>query len=473
MEKDCNDINKDSKNKYEKTNIDSFIEKITNNFTIKNIIKIKGKVLHFLSEENENSDIINFSFYIFGDTEINPFLIDIVIDLELVPNKIPYARIRRDFILPSLYDNRNYYYCLTNEHDYIYDPKKLEILEKILKEMTNSGIENFLFCLKENLEIKTFVYFGEYELHSIYNINDFLENNKLIKFYRVNQILEKGKEIEERYIIVTQLYILIFKPTKKDKSFAELIFMKYLRNISFNYKKSFNKKLNSNTLILYIQDIKTPNGITYEMEFTLINRSRPPITIMEDELDEEEEEIKDNTNINNNNDKNKNNVNNNTSDSNNHNNANNANNSNNSNNLNNLNNVIKKEEDDIWDKYYQFEEEIEKKQKEINFSKYKLIIESYRPLFNHRSNDDKKVNGIQFKNKIMDYEKMFQHCEKIYNYYEKMKDNKKYKQRMEYYIVNINFFCAELMGFFDLEKASFKFYFDKMKYYLNLNETNQ
>ena len=36
--------------------------------------------------------------------------------------------------------------------------------------------------------------------------------------------------------------------------------------MSFNYKKNnFNKKVNSNTLTLLIQDIKTPNGKTYEI----------------------------------------------------------------------------------------------------------------------------------------------------------------------------------------------------------------
>ena len=425
-----------------KTNIELFIDKIINIFSANEYIDIQGKTLHYLSENDENAEIINFSFYISNNTEINPFLLDIILDIEFIPNKTPYARIRSDFTLPSLYDNRNYYYCLTNEHDYIYDPKQLDQLENILRTIINSGIENFLISIKENTQVNTFTYFGEYELHSIYNMNDFLENNKLIKLYRINQIIEKGKEIEERYILFTQLFILVFKPNAKDKSYAELIFMKQLRNISFNYKKNFNKKLNSHTFIFYIQDIKTPNGITYEMEFELINRSKPPAK-MEDELKIEEDEISENKSPSNNNENNK------------------------------TNNTIKKEEIDIWDKYYKFEEEIEKKQKEINFNKYKLILESYRPLFNHRSNTDKKEKGIQFKNKIMDYEKMFQHCEKIYNYYEKMKDNKKYKQRMEYYIVNINFFCAELMGFFDLEKASFKFYFDKMKYYLNLNENNQ
>ena len=47
------------------------------------------------------------------------------------------------------------------------------------------------------------------------------------------------------------------------------------------------------------------------------------------------------------------------------------------------------------------------------------------------------------------------------------------KKRMDFYMVNINFMCAELMGFFDLEKANFQFYFDKMKCYLYKNEKNQ
>ena len=73
----------------------------------------------------------------------------------------------------------------------------------------------------------------------------------------------------------------------------------------------------------------------------------------------------------------------------------------------------------------------------------------------------------------MDYEKMFQYCERMYNYYEEMNDNKKYKKRMDFYMININFMCAELMGFFDIEKANFQLYYDKMKYYLNKNENNQ
>ena len=434
-------------------NIESFIEKIINKFSKNNNFYITGKTLSYINLKESKGNII-FQIKIYKNTEINPFTSDILIDIEFIPNEVPYARIKSDFTLPSLYDNRNYFYCLSNDHEYIYDPNNLAATENLITDIINTGIENFLLCINENLSINNFIYYGEYELNNIYNINEFLENSKLIKLYRVNQILDKGKEIEEKYIIVTQLYILIFRPQEKDKTFAQLKFMKKLKNVSFNYKKkSFNKKANSNTLILLIQDIKTPNGKTYEIEFSFIDRSRPPVEKHpeeESEESEDEESNKDNNKDNNNDLSNKNNT-------------------NNTNNNNKINNEVI----DIWDKYYKFEEEIEKKQKEINFGKYKLVIEKYRPLFSHRSITEKKLKGIAFKNQIMEYEKMFQHCEKLYNHYANMKDNKKYKKRMDYYMVNINFFCAELMGFFDLEKASFKFYFDKMKHYLELNENNQ
>ena len=457
---------KNPEKKPKRVNINIFIEKIINDLSIDKKIKINGKTLHYLPEEKKEK-IINFSFFIYKNTEINPFLLDIILDIELVPNKTPFARVRADFTLPSLYDNRNYFFCLTNEHEFKYNPKNLDLLENLLTDITKTGIENFLFCLNENIQINTFVFYGEYEVHSIYNINDFLENSKLVKLYRVNQIFDKGKEIEEKYIVITQLYFLIFKPQENDRSFAELVFQKKLKNISFNYKKSFNKKLNSVTLILYIQEIKTPNGITYEIEFAFIDRSRPPVNVLPDdeENEDEENETKDD-NTKENKEKKQEKVDN----------KDNTKNKDNNNDNKIINNEIKeekKEEDDPYDKYYLFEEEIEKKQKEINFNKYKLVIENYYPLFNHRSSGEKKLKGIEIQNRIMEYEKMFQHCEKMYNYYEKLKDNVKYKKRMDYYIVNINFFCAELMGFFDLEKTNFQFYLDKMKYYLDLNEKNQ
>ena len=465
---------KESETQPEEINLESFLQKISAKLSINKKIFIYGKVLLFLNEKEYKNNAINFSFKIFKNTDINPFTQDVLIDLEFIPDKTPHGHIRSDFTLPSLYDNRNIYFCLTNESNYKYNPDNLKELEEILENIVNQGIENFLQCINDNITIKTFVYYGEYNIHSIYNINDFLENSKLIKFYRVNQILGMGKKLEEKYLIVTQLHVLILNPQEKDKTFAELIFIKSLRNIIFNYKKNFNQKLKINTLILYIQDIKTPNGKIYEMEFTLIDRSRPPVEKeIELDSDDSEEEInqeknKAETNINNNNDANKN-INDTKV-----NNTNNASSSSDKSNNNTDNNKIQEEQVDVWDKYYQFEEEIEKKQKEIDFNKFKLILESYRPLFNHRAEEDeKKGNSIENKNNLMEYEKMFQYCEKMYNYYEKLNDNKKYKKRMDFYMVNINFMCAELMQFYDLEKANFQFYFDKMKFYLDKNEKKQ
>jgi len=442
--------------KSNKINIDEFLLKVSSKLSITDKISVRGKILNYLSDNDSKIEIINFKFNIYEGTEINPFDTNILIDIELTPNKTPYAYIRTDFSLPSLYDNRNIFYCLSNEHKYIYDPNNLELLETIIEEITNKGIENFLYCIMENMLIKTFIFYGEYELHSIYCMNNFLENSNVNKFYRVNQVSEKGKVVDERYIILTQLYILIFKPQESDRSFAELIFLKKFRNVIFNYKKSFSKLLNKETLILYIQDIKTPNGLTYEMEFGFIDRSRPPVEIMEDEFEEEEDDENEAQGANK---KDK------TEDVKNQKDF-------NSNNYIKIQEIQKDESNNDWEKIHKFQEDLEKKQKEINYANYKLIIESYRPLFNHRSNDEKKLKGIDLKNKIIEYEKMFQHCEKMYNYYKNKNDKKQYKKRIDYYIINIHFFCAELLAFFDLEKTNFQFYFDKMKYYLNLNEEN-
>ncbi len=367
-------------------NIESFFKEISKKLSIQNKIHIFSKILNEASDLKDEEKIIHFSFKVFKNTDINPFIYDVIFDMELNHNKNPYVRIRSDFAFPSMYDNRNYFYCLTNEHNFIYKCNNLDKLVNLLKDITNNGIENFLFCLKENSEVETFVYYGEYQINKIYNMNDFLENNKIMKIYRVQEIVEEGKDTQEKYIVLTHLYFLVFKPVDSDKSLAELKFSKLLKNICFNYKKGFSKKLNENTLILYIQDIKTPNGVTYEIEFALIDRSRPPVE-KKDEEDEEDE--KDENNEKDKTDKKENTIN------------------------------------DEWIKYYKFEDEIEKKQKEINFTKFKLVVQSYKPFFEHRSIEENNLEGFDFKNTIMDYEKMFQHCEKVYNHYIKLKDAKK------------------------------------------------
>jgi hypothetical protein len=289
-----------------------------------------------------------------------------------------------------------------------------------------------LFCLKENIDYNTFIYYGDYELKEIYNINDFLQNLELIKFYRVNHVY--NSEIEEKYFIITQLYFLIFTPKQDDKSFVELIFKEKLRDININIKIIHNNKLKRDTLLLIFEEINTPIDNTYEIEFFFIDRSCPVNT---DEIYQEE--------IGNNNE------------------------------INIINNEPQSEEKIFMEKYEKLKTDINTKQKEINLSKYISVINTYKPLFKSKNNEVKKLSEIELKNKIIDYEKLFQFSEKVYNYYNELneKDKKKYKDRMDFYIIAINFLGAELMTFFDKEKANFNFYYDKVKSILNENEKNQ
>lgn len=350
-------------------------------------IKIIGRKLHYCNE-----DVIYFYIYINKNTEINPFLVDVKLAVEIILDKVPFIRILSDFVLPTLHDNRNIFFCLTNQHEYKFNYNNIDRLEYTLKDIISFGISNFLYCLKENLQIKALIYYGEYELNRIYNINDFLENDKILKFYRINQIISNNG-IQERFIILTQFYFLVFQPDENDNSFAKLIEIKRLKDIKFEFKFGFNNKLKRKTLIMNIKKI-IKNDLDSSYELTLIDKN-----------DTEN----------------------------------------------------KKTEEKIDDEYYMFEEEIEKKQKEIDFSKFSFIIYNYRPLFNHRTDFSKRKD-------LSEYDKLIEYNEKLFNYYyDKEKDNFT-KKRLEFFLVNINFFCSEMMG--EAKEKDATFYLNKMREYL-------
>ena len=409
-----NNSNKDKNNNINPTNninreIQDIIENINKNVIKDYQLEIFGKRLYYLSTEGE---VLYFLLEINPDTDINPFDESILIDLQFIPNKKPLLKFKKNFLEPSFCDNRNFFDCFFTR-DFIYKNNDINKVEKILEEIIKVGIKNFLFCLKENIQFNTFIFYGDYELNEIYNINDFLENSNTIKFYRVNHVY--NSEIEEKYIILTDLYFLIFIPQENNKSFAKLIFKELLRDINFIHKKIFNKKIKRNTLKLILQELNTPVDSTYEIELFFINRICPELTETHNE---------DNFFVEN----------------------------------------CKKLKDDI-----------EKKQQKISFNKYSSVIVNSKRLFKAKGNEKNDLSEIEFKNRIIDYEKLFQFSEKVYNYYNELneKDKKKYKDRMDFYIIAINFLGAELMTFFDKEKANFNFYYDKVKSILNENEKNQ
>jgi len=422
-----NSSESDSSVDNKENDIEIFIEKISVNLSILYKLYISGKILYYLSIEGH---IIYFIIEICKDTDINPFDENFIIELQFIPRKKPLIKFRKDCFIPSLCDNRNFFDCFVKS-DFIYDDN-LDKVEKIMEEIIYFGIKNFLFCLKENIDYNTFIYYGDYELKEIYNINDFLQNLELIKFYRVNHVY--NSEIEEKYFIITQLYFLIFTPKQDDKSFVELIFKEKLRDININIKIIHNNKLKRDTLLLIFEEINTPIDNTYEIEFFFIDRNCPVNT---DEIYQEE--------IGNNNE------------------------------INIINNEPQSEEKIFMEKYEKLKTDINTKQKEINLSKYISVINTYKPLFKSKNNEVKKLSEIELKNKIIDYEKLFQFCEKNFNHYNNLddKEKEKFKDRIQFYLIVINFLAAELMAFYDKEKTNFNFYYNKIKSILNENEKNQ
>ena len=417
----------DSKIDNKENDIEIFIEKISLKLTVLYKLYISGKILYYFQEEG---DIIYFVIEICKDTDINPFEANFIIDLQFIPKKKPLINFRKDCFIPSLCDNRNFFDCFV-KNDFIYD-NNLTKLEKIMEEIIHDGIKNFLYCLKENIEYNTFVYYGDYELKELYNINDFLQNSDLIKFYRVNHIY--NSEIEEKYFIITQLYFLILIPKKDDKSFAELIFKEKLREININLKKTFNNKFKKDTILLIFEEINTPIDNTYEMEFFFIDRSCP---ININDIYQEEND--------------------------------------NNNEINKINNEPQNEEKIFMEKYDKLKDDINIKQKEINLSKYISVISTYKPLFKSKMKETKNLSEIEIKNRIIDYEKLFQFCEKNFEHYNNLegKEKEKYKDRIQFYLIVINFLAAELMAFYDKEKTNFNYYYNKIKSILNENEKNQ
>jgi hypothetical protein len=421
----ANNIITSPKNEPEE-NLDNFITKIIKTYTIKYTLYIIGKRLHYLSSEG---DVLYFLLDISAETDINPFDKKLLIDIQFIPNKKPYITFKKDFFIPSLCDNRNFFDCLYKK-DYIYD-KKFDTVEKIFDEIVHKGIKHFLFCIKDCIKFKNFIFFGDYDLKEFYNMNDFLERDNVL-LYRINQV--NDSVIEERYMIITQLYLLIFTPKENDKSFAKLIFKEKLHDINFSQKIIYNKFIKKKVLRLSLQGINTPIDNTYEIEFFFVDRCCPVLT----ELNIDENEKKENNN-------------------------------------NIIINNEPKEEKIFKEKCDKLKEEIEKKQNEINFRKYFSVIRSCKPLFHIQRKEVKLVNNLQFQNQIIDNEKLFQFSEKAFNYYNNLKneEKEKFQDIKEFYLIAVNLIGAELMAFYDKDKTNFNYYYDKIKSILGENEKNQ
>ena len=396
MEK--NNINEITPSLEDKCN--EFIDKLINNFKKYKYIKLCGKILHYLDKP-----ILYYNCTVLANTKSNPFDIDIDFSFEFIDGEIPYVSILTDFIEPTFNDNRNYFRCLTKDYKYYFSLDDLPKSEIIFETMIE-GIENFLTYINESIAINSFIFFGEYEYNHIYQINDFLQNGNY-NFYRINEI--KKNKYEERYILFTELYFLLFSPTPEDKALVKLLFFQKLKDINL----FFDKNDQNNSLILKLNYKK----FKYDIEFIMIDRKRKnnleELSLVEDEHN------------NTNNDKEK---------------------------KYDYSMIIKE-----WFTYADI----------VKFNQYDLVLNKYKIFFR----DNKKNIKIKKTNpeKIKEYNNYIKFNENLISLYQKINSNGN-KERIHKLVSNIIYICSELVNFGDSDNGNNNEYILKIRKYISLNK---
>ena len=183
----------------------------------------------------ENDKYLYIIIRLIRNTEYNPYQNDIYFSITLndkFPESLPIVKCLTNFSYPNLYDNSDLYkniilFRITDNIIKKEDP--FLILEDIIL-----GLKPFLEEIKKNEEKNKFFYYGDYILDEIYDINDFFSSQKN-EFFRANQIMKENKI--KKYIILSDVYFLLFDPVPDVFNYAKLIFfcdIMILNNINEN-----------------------------------------------------------------------------------------------------------------------------------------------------------------------------------------------------------------------------------------------
>lgn len=130
-----------------------------------------------------------------------------------------------------------------------------------------SKIPSFLTRVEENINNKILVYYGDYSIDELYDMNEFL-CNKEIEFYKLQQSFTSGKKqvFKERYVVLTDIYFLLFDPVPDNKNFGKLLFWGDIRQLSSS--KGSNES--SDRLIVEWKN-QDKNVISFELQFSNIS----------------------------------------------------------------------------------------------------------------------------------------------------------------------------------------------------------
>ena len=183
----------------------------------------------------ENDKYLYIIIRLIRNTDYNPYQNDIYFSITLndkFPESLPIVKCLTNFSYPNLYDNSDLYkniilFRITDNIIKKEDP--FLILEDIIL-----GLKPFLEEIKKNEEKNKFFYYGDYILDEIYDINDFFSSQKN-EFFRANQIMKENKI--KKYIILNDVYFLLFDPVPDVFNYAKLIFfcdIMILNNINEN-----------------------------------------------------------------------------------------------------------------------------------------------------------------------------------------------------------------------------------------------
>ena len=389
-----------SNNEEIENKINIFISEIQNKYKDNKIynIQITGKLLYYIKD----TTILYFNYKMFKNNKNNLFNKDILFGFEFIQNKVPYIRVLSNFINPTLYDGRNLFYCILNDYNdnYIFDINNLEECNKIIEKII-IGIDKFTITLKDNINIKVLIYYGEYTLNHIYLMNDFLMNQPILDFFRIYELNNKNKDL--KYIIITDLYFLIFEPINDNKSLGKLIQIQYIKDINFiienNSKNKNDNKLN-NYYLKYNKDVNN----TISMKFILTCGGYKGKKVSKKDSIECE-----------------------------------------------------------FDEYLKLKNILEKKKNILNSGNYILIIQKSRNLYAYNDKRDSNKKKFISKNRCNDYKKYIEYYEILYDYYKQKKNEENVKNKLKEIFSYLTFFCVELITFKDSDPKENFIYKSKLE----------
>lgn len=187
--------------------------------------------LNFLKETNLNKLAIDIKF-------------QIIID-EFFPFKPPIVYCLSNYVFPTIFDFR----------DLLTSIIKIKWTKNSSIEDIISNIPDFITRTTENCLTNILVYYGEYKIDEIYNMNDFLSNEDLI-FIKCFEYFDKNKKKnskikKERYILLTNIYFLLFEPIEGNKNLALLLFWGDIRQLlNFRIENIKENKQKKDCLVL-------------------------------------------------------------------------------------------------------------------------------------------------------------------------------------------------------------------------------